>query len=43
MRADPGKRTVVFQASDFQETKNMEDVAKIRPNTASLTRTVVVR
>jgi hypothetical protein len=43
VRADPGKRTVVFQASDFQEAKNMEDVAKIRPNTATLTRTVVVR
>jgi hypothetical protein len=43
VRADPGKRNVVFQASDFQEAKNMEDVAKIRPNTATLTRTVVVR
>ena len=43
VRADPGKRTVVFQASDFQEAKNMEDVAKIKPNTATLTRTVTVR
>ena len=42
VRADPGKRTVMFQASDFQEAKNMEDVVKIKPNTATLTRTVVV-
>ena len=42
VRADPGKRAIAFQASDFQEAKNMEDVAKIKPNTATLSRTVVV-
>ena len=30
-------------ASDYQEAKNMEDVAKIKPNTATLERTVIVR
>jgi hypothetical protein len=43
VRAAPGDRELVFQASDFQEAKNMEDVAKIKPNTATLTRTVTVR
>jgi subtilisin family serine protease len=38
----PGKHVVVVSASDYQEAKNMEDVAKIRPNTATTTRTVVV-
>ena len=41
-RAEPGSREVVVTASDYQELKNMEDVAKIKPNTATLTRTVVV-
>ena len=43
VRADPGSRTIVLQASDFQEAKNMEDVVRIKPNTATLTRTVNVR
>jgi hypothetical protein len=42
MRAEPGTHTLVLQASDFQEAKNMEDVVKIKPNTATLTRSVVV-
>jgi len=29
--------------SDFQESKNMEDVPKIRPNTGTLATTVTVR
>jgi subtilisin family serine protease len=41
--ASSGRHTVVVTASDYQETKNMEDVAPIRPNTSTLTRTVVVR
>lgn len=32
-----GAHTLVFTASDYQETKNMEDVTRILPNTASLT------
>jgi subtilisin family serine protease len=43
VRAEPGKRTIVISASDFQEAKNQEDVPKIKPNTATLTRTVDVR
>jgi subtilisin family serine protease len=43
VRADPGKHKLSLQASDYQETKNMEDVVKIKPNTATLTRTVTVR
>ncbi len=42
VRAKPGKHDLVLQASDFQEAKNMEDVVRIKPNTATLTRTVVV-
>jgi hypothetical protein len=41
-RAEPGSHELVVTASDYQELKNMEDVVKIKPNTASLTRTVVV-
>ncbi|HEY3921751.1 MAG TPA: S8 family serine peptidase [Gaiellaceae bacterium] len=37
-----GRHQLSVAASDYQELKNMEDVAKIRPNTATLTRTVVV-
>jgi hypothetical protein len=40
--ADPGSREIDVTASDYQELKNMEDVTKIKPNTATLTRTVVV-
>jgi subtilisin family serine protease len=43
IRATPGKHTVSVQASDYQETKNMEDVVKIKPNTATMTRSVTVR
>jgi hypothetical protein len=38
-----GKHTVSLTASDFQETKNMEDVGPILPNTRTLRTTVVVR
>ena len=41
--ASAGSHQLVVTASDHQELKNMEDVAKIKPNTATLTRTVVVR
>jgi hypothetical protein len=41
-RAAPGTHQIVVTASDFQELKNMEDVSKIKPNTATLTRTVTV-
>jgi hypothetical protein len=37
-----GRHTLVFRASDYQETKNMEDVGPIVPNTRTLTTTVVV-
>ncbi len=43
LKALPGSHNVVVQASDYQETKNMEDVVKIKGNTATLSRTVVVR
>jgi hypothetical protein len=42
IRASPGRRRVVVRASDHQETKNQENVHRIRPNTATLERTVVV-
>jgi hypothetical protein len=41
--ATPGSHEIVVTASDYEELKNMEDVAKIKPNTATLTRTIVVR
>jgi subtilisin family serine protease len=37
-----GRHSLVLQVGDFQETKNMEDVAKILPNTATLRATVRV-
>jgi subtilisin family serine protease len=40
--ARPGRHTLSVTASDYQEVKNMEDVAKITPNTATLRKTVVV-
>jgi subtilisin family serine protease len=43
MPATPGPHTLTVSFSDYQELKNMEDVAKIKANTATLTRTVVVR
>ncbi len=42
LHAAPGSHDLIVTASDYQELKNMEDVAKIKPNTATLTRTVVV-
>ncbi|HZO97088.1 MAG TPA: S8 family serine peptidase [Gaiellaceae bacterium] len=42
IRAAPGRHDVAVTASDYQELKNMEDVARIKPNTATLKRTVVV-
>jgi hypothetical protein len=38
-----GSHTVVVTASDYQETKNMEDVGPILPNTRTLRTIVVVR
>jgi hypothetical protein len=38
-----GSHTVALTASDYQETKNMEDVGPILPNTRTLRTTVVVR
>ena len=37
-----GKHLLIVTASDYQELKNMEDVAPIKPNTATLRRTVTV-
>jgi hypothetical protein len=41
--ATSGRHALVLQVGDFQETKNMEDVAKILPNTATLRVSVRVR
>jgi hypothetical protein len=41
--ATHGRHLVIVTASDYQELKNMEDVAAIKPNTATLRRTVIVR
>jgi hypothetical protein len=41
--ASPGQHLVIVTASDYQELKNMEDVAPIKPNTATLRRTVTVQ
>ena len=38
-----GRHLLIVTASDYQELKNMEDVAPIKPNTATLRQTVVVR
>jgi subtilisin family serine protease len=43
IHASRGSHELSVTASDYQELKNMEDVVKIKPNTATLTRTVVVR
>ena len=40
--AAPGPHQLSVTISDHQELKNMEDVAKIKANTATLERTVVV-
>ena len=39
----PGPHAVTVQASDFQETKNDENVSAILPNTSRLTATFTVR
>jgi len=39
----PGRHKLVFQASDYQESRNMEDVGPILPNTRVLTTTFRVR
>ena len=41
--AAKGRHRLVLTVADYQETKNMEDVAKILPNTATLRVTVTVR
>jgi subtilisin family serine protease len=38
-----GRHTLVLQVADYQETKNMEDVPRILPNTRTLKTTFVVR
>ncbi|HET7130536.1 MAG TPA: S8 family serine peptidase [Gaiellaceae bacterium] len=40
--ATTGRHRLVLSVADYQETKNMEDVAKILPNTATLRATVRV-
>jgi hypothetical protein len=39
---ETGQHMLVVEASDFQELKNNEDVAKIKPNTTHFARAVVV-
>jgi subtilisin family serine protease len=39
----PGKKALVVTASDYQETKNMEDVGPVLPNTRTLHSTVTLR
>jgi subtilisin family serine protease len=43
VRAGKGRHTLTLRVADYQETKNMEDVAPILPNTATFKRTVTVR
>jgi hypothetical protein len=43
LSASKGRHVLVLSVADYQETKNMEDVAKILPNTATLRATVRVR
>ena len=38
----PGRRTLVFRAADYQETKNMEDVGPVLPNTRVLRTAITV-
>jgi subtilisin family serine protease len=42
-QASQGRHLVTVSASDYQELKNMEDVAQIKPNTTTLRVSVVVR
>jgi subtilisin family serine protease len=39
----PGRQAVMVRASDYQETKNMEDVGPVLPNTRVLHTTVTLR
>ena len=39
----PGRQAVTIRASDYQETKNMEDVGPVLPNTRVLHATVTLR
>jgi subtilisin family serine protease len=39
----PGTKALVVQAADYQETKNMEDVGPVLPNTRTLRTTVTLR
>jgi hypothetical protein len=39
----PGRLTVTVTAADYQETKNMEDVGPVLPNTRVLSTTVTIR
>ncbi len=39
----PGRRALTIRASDYQETKNMEDVGPVLPNTRVLHATVTLR
>ena len=39
----PGRQAVTIRASDYQETKNMEDVGPVLPNTRVLHTTVTLR
>jgi subtilisin family serine protease len=43
VHASKGRHRVVISVGDYEETKNMEDVPPILPNTATLTSTVTVR
>jgi hypothetical protein len=43
VRATRGRHRLVLSVADYQETKNMEDVPPILPNTATLRATVRVR
>ena len=38
----PGKHRLRFQVSDYQESRNMENVPPILPNTRVLVATVVI-
>ena len=39
----PGKHRLRLQASDYQESRNMENVPPILPNTRVLSAAIVVR
>jgi subtilisin family serine protease len=40
---DPGARRLVFSVSDYQESKNTENIASVLPNTRTLRATIKVR